>query len=475
MTEIEPRRVGLAVQRWRSGSTALGMISLLLGLTFLAACRRADETPSVLLIVVDTLRADHVGALGRPGDDEEQRSTPLLDRWAGAAARFRRATTPAPFTLPAMAALMSGFYPDRCGVNAQEVGTSLLGWRGTTIAEAAKRGGLRTAAVISHPLLALQRTGFDRGFDQVVRLLPHAESQARDDTSSATAVTDGALRTLESLRDRPFFLWVHYFDPHMPYEPPAEFVHAVGAGAQPSRVMSDFKAPGRNLGSLYKGAGYRADEIEHARRLYAGSVRYVDHEIGRLLDTLEGLGLADRTHVIIASDHGESLGEHGLYFAHAYTLYDELTRVALMVRGPGVAAGLRDDDVSLIDLAPTICRLAKLDCPRDFDGRDLFLSPRGGRTLFAAATPLRAQSSAFDRLEVPGLEGRWSMALDHGTKLLRIPTKAGPVFELYDRSNDPRELVDLGSSASARANDLATQLEAWSEAMRAARSPTTTE
>jgi arylsulfatase len=368
--------------------------------------------------------------------------------------------------MPAMAALLSGSYPDRCGVLAHEPGTTFASWPGTTLAEAAGKAGLATAAVVANPWLARATTGFDRGFDEFSRI--YRPDQAPG-SSNAAAVTDDAIRLLDLLRDRRFLLWVHYFDPHMPYEPPAEFARAAGAQPGPSRVMSDFNTPGRDLGRIYRGEGYDAAEIEQARRLYDGEVRFVDHQIGRLLDRLEALGLAGGTLVVLASDHGESLGEHGLYFAHDYTLYDELTRVALLVRGPGVAAGERDDDVSLLDVAPTVCRLAALDCGNAADGRDLFADAPPPRTLFGAATPLRSRGTAFDRLQIAGTDGRWTMALDGTSKLLRIPTGAGAELELYDLRHDPRESANIAASSGARAEELAAKLAAWTEAMEVAR------
>jgi len=475
---------------------ALVLLALTGGMAAVAGCHRPTSLPtsssSVLLIVVDTLRADRVGALtlrddpaiaagsepaampaggtaatsGAGGDSALGPSpTPEIDRWAVQAARFRRAVTPAPFTMPAMAAMFSGAYPDRSGVVAHEPGTTFGSWPGTTLAEAARKAGLATAAVVANPWLARSTTGFDRGFDQFSRI--YSPDQAPG-ASNATAVTDDAIRILDSVRDRRFLLWVHYFDPHMPYEPPPEFARAAGADPGPSRVMTDFNARGRDLGRIYRGEGYTAAEIEQARRLYDGEVRYADHEIGRLLERLGALGLADDTIVVLASDHGESLGEHGLYFAHDYTLYDELIRVPLLIGGPGVAPGTRDDYASLVDVAPTVCRLAALDCGSNSDGRDLFAAPQPDRTLFAAATPLRARGTVFDRLSVAGTNGRWTMALDGTDKLLRIPTATDPELELYDLEKDPRELANLAGGGE-REKELREKLSAWSAEMDASR------
>lgn len=435
----------------------------------IAGCRPPAPAPSVLLVVVDTLRADRVGALatgpGGLGQGSAGR-TPGIDRWARGAVGFRRAVTPAPFTMPAMASMLTGAWPDRTGVDRHEPGTSLGPWKGTTLAEAARRAGLATSAVVANPWLVRARTGFDRGFDRFERLYRPGSPPG---SNSAQAVTDAAIRELDRAGDGRFFLWVHYFDPHMPYEPPPEFAREAGAAPGPSRVMRDFDAPGRDLARLYAGEGYDAAELEGARRLYDGEVLYVDHEVARLLDHLAAKGLDRRTVVVVASDHGEALGEHGLFFAHDYTVYDELVRVALLVKAPGLAAGIRDDEASLVDVAPTLCRLASLGCDASFDGRDLLGPDRSPRTLFAATTPLRDKGTPFAGLTVPGLVGRWTMALGDGRKLVRIPAPSGASLRLYDLATDPSESHGREATSSEAGRELARSLEQWSKAMDAAR------
>ena len=207
--------------------------------------------------------------------------------------------------------------------------------------------------------------------------------------------------------------------------------------------------------------------LAQARSLYEGEVRYVDREIGRLLDHVEKSGRAGSTIVVVASDHGESLGEHGLYFAHDYTLYEELVRVPLLVKAPGKAAAVRDDEVSLIDVAPTLCRAAGLPCKEAFDGRDLF-GVSSPRTLFAASTPMRRRGTPYARLEVRGLGGRWTMALADSKKLIRIPRRNGLAWESYDLVRDPREVRASPSDASRK---LAADLGTWMREMHAARPP----
>jgi arylsulfatase A-like enzyme len=388
---------------------------------------------------------------------------------------FRNTSTPAPFTMPAMAALLTGAYPDRCGVVEHQPGVSLRSFGGEVLAESASRAGLRTAAVVANPWLGRKATGFDRGFGTFRRLAGGDRASTSKapataaSSNSATAVTDEAIRLLRGLDGQRFLLWAHYFDPHMPYEPPAAYAEAAGAHSGPSRIMQDFSASGRDLRGIYSASGYQPAEIEQARRLYDGEVRFVDHEVGRLLDTLETTGRASDTIVVLVSDHGESLGEHGLFFAHDYDLYEELTHVALMMRGPRIVAGARAGAVSLLDVAPTICRLAGFDCAAGADGLDLFAAGAGvssERTLFAAGAPTHATKSPFPRLNVPGLEGRWTMVSRGAERLLRIPTADGIAYEMYDLGTDPGEFHDTTARpASPSQTALAESLAAWTARM----------
>ena len=432
-------------------------------LTFLMTQGCHGPAPSVLLVAVDTLRADRVGPLAaRSG---ARSATPRLDEWSRGAAVFRRAVTPAPFTMPAMAAVLTGSYPDRCGVAQHEPGTTLRSWSGDTLAEAARRGGARTAAIVANPWLVRETTGFDRGFESFARVYAPGKDTA---AISATAVTDETIRVVESFGRERFFVWAHYFDPHMPYEPPPAF------GGKPSLVMDDFRAKDRDLARIYAGRGYPTEQIDEARTLYDGEVRYADHEIGRLFDALARTGRERDTIVVVVSDHGESLGEHGLFFAHDFTVYDELVRVALILRGPGIDAGTHDTDVSLIDVAPTLCRLASLPCRGPTDGRDLFDLPAPDRTLFGASTTSRAKGTPFGRLQQPGFAGRWTMAVRGPLKLVRIPAKAGIEEEMYDRSSDPGELENIATVRTKERDELGAALDEWSAKMNAERPPSVT-
>ncbi|HYC53998.1 MAG TPA: sulfatase [Candidatus Binatia bacterium] len=412
--------------------------------------------------MLDTLRADRVGPYG--GSDDFM---PSLSGWARQASVFKEATSVAPFTMPSVAALLTGTYPDRAGIFIHASGVGLEDHRGSTLAELARKAGRKTGAVVSNPWLARRRGGFQRGFDAFsVRKEGPVPLNDRD----AEGVTDAAIAHLERFGPSPFFLWVHYFDPHMPYKPPRKHGAASGAADDKGRVMRDFAADDRDLTRIYSGADYDEADLRQASRLYDGEVRFVDEQLARLFAHLEQSGRAADTVTIVVSDHGEALGEHGLFFAHDFTLYDELMSVVLMMRGPGIAPGHRNDVVSPIDVMPTVCAMLELECEDEMDGVDLFDEDAdfSSRTVFGAATPFRKRAAAFPRLKVPGVEGRWTMARRGDLKLIKIPQRRNRAeYELFDLARDAGETQNR--YASAKDERLQRALEDWEEAMAEAR------
>jgi arylsulfatase A-like enzyme/Tfp pilus assembly protein PilF len=381
------------VHRWKRGRGALSL-ALLAGLAG-AACtnrdvdrrpREAGAKPSVLLISIDTTRADRLGCYGR-----RDASTPNLDRWAAEGVVFENAVTPVPITLPAHASLMSGLLPHRHGV--RDNGIYRVAHEPPTLAALLAEAGYDTAAVVGAAVLDRQY-GLDRGFGRYEDSVgPMGLAIAERD---AAAVTNAASEAARSLR-RPFFLFVHYFDPHAAYDPPRPFAER-----------------------------FRPD-------LYQGEIAYVDEQIGRLRRELEGLGLLEGTVVVLTSDHGESLGEHGEP-THGVFLYQATLRIPLIIvapkRWPGGrrVAGL----ASLIDVPPTLLELAGLRVPDDLDGRSLAPAVEG---VAAGARWLPIESefgfNAYGWAPLSGIS-------DGALKWIDAPEP-----ELYDVAADPAERRNL--------------------------------
>jgi arylsulfatase A-like enzyme len=402
------------------------------------------EGPSMLLIVVDTLRADHLGVYGY-----RHPTSPRLDQFARGAVVFEAASATAPMTMPAMASIFTGLYPDRHGVTSHSREDSLSWTPSATLAELARDAGYRTSAIVTNPWLAQDATAFSRGFQTW-------QTRGPDNVSgrafSARQVADAAIEQLDATAGDPFLMWVHFLDPHMPYEPAPEEAARFGAPSGSSAIVEDFRRDDAVRQEIYFRAPYPPDTIETTRALYDAEIRTVDSEIGRVLDHLQELGLERDTVVVIASDHGESLGDHGLYFAHDFTLYEELIHAVLMVRRPGSLPARIGNEVSMVDLLPSACEWMQLRCPEGLDGRPLSLQVRRDphpRTVYAVGPPWRRRYDLSPQIQVRGFKGRWRMARSQGRKVLAIPTPQGLRWEAYDLERDPHELRDLGSDASA--------------------------
>ena len=391
-------------------------------LVALSACADPEGTQApppriFVLITVDTLRADRLGAYGSPLD-----LTPRLDALARESEVFTSAWAPAPFTLASIAALLTGRYPETLGIASN---ASALPPAVPTLAGELRAAGWRTAAVVSN--LVLRRgSGLDAGFDVYDDTLLQRESVRDWPERIAADTTDAALATLDDLLRRPgarVFLWVHYQDPHGPYTPPEgrrERYLEVERRAPDGRRELPIR-PGRaSLGALpsYQRIGDER-EVAFYRAGYDAEVGYTDEEIGRLLDGLESRGIGDETLLAFTADHGESLGEGDYWFAHGELLTDALVRVPLLIRRPGGEVRERRDPVSLVDLFPTLLRAVGLADPPG-GGRDL-LAPRaaegGSRpylaTLGAARTARHGLVEGDSKLVLSHRNGVWQSELFH--------------------------------------------------------------
>ena len=327
----------------------------------------APSSPNLLLITVDTLRADHVGAYGHA-----KARTETLDGIAALGVRFENALTPFPRTTPALASLFTGLSPQNHG--SRDVGVPIQ--RGQTLAEVLKERGYATLAV-SSTALAGKKQGFGRGFEQFVG---RTEDMG---PMNATEVTERALELVaEAPEDKPKFLWLHYFDPHFPYRPPP------GWGNPPEapncrRLTQKVLANPRIQWSLHSNWGRMAEEaLSDCLELYDEEIHYTDTEIAQLL---YGLGKSDflkSVILVVTADHGESFGESGTYYEHGATVHDAVVRIPLMIAGPDIDPGVENALISLEDLMPTLLGLLSVppEAQPDMDGRNFSASLRKSTT-----------------------------------------------------------------------------------------------
>jgi arylsulfatase A-like enzyme len=413
----------------------LALVLLALGLV--AACRRGSPRPSphdgtptpragnglsVLLITIDTLRADHLGAYGY-----RRATSPHIDALAGRGTLFERAFTFWPKTRGSFVMMMTGRRDSQNGYS--KAHPMLLPFN-ATLASVLQQAGYRTAAVLDNPNLAAA-LGYARGFESYRETW---EEKALDsETARAHAITEGGIAFLRGARaDQPFLLWLHYVNPHAPYTPPAPydrmFLDEADRGPRlpavsgfHGGVKKEWAAPGHDRLGYYVGQ-------------YDGEIAAVDAEVGRVLEALAALPVASRTAVVLTSDHGESLGEHDYYFDHGEDLFDPCLRIPLVVALPGAPAGRRVRDfASTLDLVPTILDAVKVSYPPDLAGTSVLGAVNG------AAGPAR------DRLFARN-DRNLSATFDARFKVVGMPLDSGQTrLALYDRVADPGETRDVST------------------------------
>jgi len=345
-----------------------------------AACTSpARPRWNVVLITVDTLRADHIGLYG-----SDRGLTPSIDRLGANADVYTTAYTPAPFTLGSIGALMTGRYPSELRIDSN---ASIVPAGVPTLAALLRARGWRTGAVVSSFVLR-REAGLDQGFDYYDDRCPGREAHRPIPERTAPATAAAALRMLHGLSldpAAPFFLWVHFQDPHGPYTPPATLrarsLPAERRAPDAARTLP-VSRDDRGLAAIprYQFDGHR--EPAWYRAGYDGEVRYMDDNLTRLLATIDRPRFAHRTVVIFAADHGEGLGEDDYWFEHGEYLSDELVRVPLVIRVPDRVGIRHAEPASLLAVLPTITRLLGLPAGDTVRERNLLAS--GMSTVYLA-------------------------------------------------------------------------------------------
>ena len=363
---------------------------------------------NVVLITLDTTRADRIGAYG--ARDVE---TPALDRLAAEGVLFDEAVSVAPLTLPAHASIFTGKFPPEHGI--RDNGGFFLGPAQVTLAEVLKARGYRTGAFVGAYVLD-SKWGMDQGFETYVDDFDVGGAKGVSLGSiqrPANEVIDKALPWIDGAKSSPFFAWIHLYDPHTPYRAPEPFL------------------------SRYE------------RHPYNGEIAFTDSQVDRVLAQLRSLGLYDRTLVVVTGDHGESLGEHG-ESTHGFFIYNSATRVPLIIRTPfsGITSRRVADPVRSVDIMPTVLELLGISMPAPVSGTSLVPLLTGR----ARELALEAYSEAMYPLHHYG----WSdlRALRSG----RYKVIDAPRPELYDLERDPAEATNLFSERQALGDRMIAQL-----------------
>ncbi len=480
-----PVKLSLAVAAEKPGTLGLWGSPVVRGRrsTDADAANTSDVGPpqGVVLVWMDTLRRDHLGAYGygRPTD-------PVLRRLAREGALFRHCVTQGTWTKVATPSLMTGLYPSTHGVRDF---TDRLPAAATTLAEVYRQAGYATVS-FSSILFTGQFTNLHQGFEEV-----HEDASLSDLESSKTSreYLDRFLPWLERHRDVPFFAFLHVADPHDPYEPKPPYdalwadpakreghtaqLAAVRAKGIADPLLRMFGMPTR--GELEAAGVDAAAYVEHDRGWYDGSIRGMDAELGRLVERLGELGLGRRTLLVFAGDHGEEFLEHGRTF-HGQSVYAELTDVPLLFWRPGSVPAGRTvaETVQMVDVMPTLLAASGLPVPKGIQGRSLLpLLASEGKDAARGATGWRERPAFVERAltkdpGAPPPHGRESYAVVAGgwrlIQHVRRPAGA-PEYELYDERRDPLDRTDLAVREPARVRAMAKVLADWRKAAVAAR------
>lgn len=393
-------------------------------------CRQAppaspegEVPPGVVVVVIDTLRWDHSSVYGHNRD-----TTPTLAALAQDSTVYQRAHSQAPWTTPSIGSILSSRYPSDLGI--QRYGNALPD-DAEMLAEQLRRAGYRTGAVVSHSYCATE-WGFEQGFDSFDQ-----RAIGDPDAESSEQVTDTALGFLREARGQPFFLFVHYFDPHFAY-----LDHPGFGFSDPA----DYQGPIRSGLAIRKlrklVPGLEAQDWAELLRLYDLEIAHTDQQLGLLVDGMKELGLYDDSLLVVTADHGEEFGDHGRW-GHTVRLYDESVRVPLIVRYPGQAPTRVQRSVGLVDVMPTLLAALDLPAPEGMVGVDLRQVPSRPRPVFM-------ETSKGARMDAVVL-GDHKLIRDH----------RADSWELYDLQADPREQVDLTATRPELLAELRGSLEAW--------------
>jgi len=364
--------------------------------------------PNLVLITIDTVRADHIGCYGYKGI-----KTPNIDALAADGTRMERAYTPVPITLPSHAVMFTGTYPMKTGMH--DFSGNTLGAEQQTLASVLKQHGYDTGAVVGSAVLD-SRFGLNRGFDfyydhfDFSRLL---ETNLDAMERPGNLVADEALQWFGKRTDKPFFFWMHLYDPHHPYNPPSPY----------------------------------AEEYKTAP--YDGEIAFADAQVGRVLDILKKRGHYQNTLVVLTGDHGEGLGEHG-ETTHGFFIYNSTLHVPLIFKWPSAmkVRKISRVPVSLVDLMPTVLAALKIAAPSEVQGRSLLPVIEGKKD--AEASPLYAESF------LPRLHFNWSEL--RGVQVRNYRFIHAPKPELYDLASDPGETTNLYAQKKPLSQELEAEL-----------------
>lgn len=430
--------------------------------------RATPEKSNIIIISIDTLRADHLGTYGYKKD-----TSPNIDALAKKSIVFENAFSPAPWTIPSYASLFTGVYPLK-----HRVFTKELNEKFPTMAEVLKENGYKTAAFISSQMLSQRSNEIGRGFDlyDEVDEKDFEESLSDDaykadrvewwesskyNAQRARRVTNKASEWLRRNKDKKFFLFLHYFDPHPLYEAPEPFKNKFS-----SQFPDDIKQGLENAMAQKRALSYSYlnltdEDIEYLKARYDEEIAYTDYYIGELFKKIDSLKIDKNTIIVITADHGEGF-DHD-YFNHGYRLYDSAVKIPLIIYDPlKKERAIIKEPVSLIDILPTLMSRLGIDRKFDTDGIDLIPLLNGGEIerniVFSMSLPALPDRNTED-LKRSKYTGQLYAGITQGGRL--IYNENSGQKEFYNIMKDPEQLNNTYGENNKESAELLEKLILW--------------
>jgi arylsulfatase len=410
-----------ADSRWRSlqGGFLIAVLLLAMGCD-------SGRLHDIILVSVDTLRADHLGCYGYP-----RPTSPHIDAFAAEALLFENAISHGSSTIPTVVSIMTGFLPHETkAIEAAGLPLAL-----ETLPEMLQDRGYTTIAVVSNFILR-GKGGFSKGFSLYDEEMVDREQVLPQPERIAEHTTDRAIQLLERHAGNRLFIWIHYQDPHVTYTPPPRFAEPfIDAERAPRLLRANETMSGLGGIPSHGLLGSHRDYHYYVSQ-YDGEIRYLDEHLGRLFEALKRQGRYEKALIIFTADHGENMGEHGYFFSHGENLLHGVTHVPLIVKRGSELRGRRTDFVQHVDIVPTVLHSIGASARFALRGHDLLEHPSPGREIFAESAVWWSN------------ERRVYFVLRDGIKLIYRPSVNR--YHLFDINADPEEEADLVGEARYR-------------------------
>jgi arylsulfatase A-like enzyme len=420
-----------------------------------------SKAMNVLIIVVDAARVDHLGVSGY-----SRQTSPNIDKLAKQGIFFKNSICTIPRTSPSIASILTGLYPHSHKL--RFLFTHKLGENITTLPQILRNHNYKT---IGNDI-EMNGTGIDEGFGEFNLLKWRLANKVKRtlkktyrwkyEVNPAETLTDFTIKKIEDLKNDKFFLYIHYVGLHWPYSPPSPYNEMFDPDYKGDHSFNKVQGDNKRGKMIFENKMSK-EEIYHSIAHYDGSIKFIDDQIGKIIDSVEKLGLSNTTMVIITADHGECFGEHGMFFQHGEYLYDEAIKTPLIIKYPGCESKIIDTQVQSTDIFPTVLELLDIPAIDKLDGVSLLPLINDFKAVrkYTYCESGRSFFKQNRRVYFDGVKGKWRAIRTDEWKLIYIPHPQKDIYELYNLKEDPFEKDNLYGKKLLVADELKQELFKW--------------